>query len=90
MRELVSHCTTIDETEPQRTAALADAIISAVGAEHVDKFGEFTPPLSDRDPPPPFLPPLQLRLIPTHFDSGRRMHTGVVSLPWLRVAPYYL
>ena len=50
MRELVSHCTTIDETEPQRTAALADAIISAVGAEHVDKFGEFTPPLSDRDP----------------------------------------
>ena len=40
----------VDETEPQRTAALADAIISAVGAEHADKIGEFTPPLlSDRD-----------------------------------------
>lgn len=31
----------VDESEPQRAAALADAIISAVGAEHADKLGEF-------------------------------------------------
>ena len=37
-------------------AVLADAIISAVGAEHVDKIGEFTPPLSDCDFPPSLSP----------------------------------
>ena len=53
----------VDETEPQRTAALADAIISAVGAEHADKIGEFVPPLlSDRDFSPSFL-------LPTAFNS---------------------
>ena len=31
----------VDETEAHRAAALADAIISAVGAEHADKLGEF-------------------------------------------------
>jgi ATP-dependent Lon protease len=30
----------VDETEPERAAALADAIVSAVGAEHADKLGE--------------------------------------------------
>ena len=30
----------VDETEPDKAAALADAIVSAVGAEHVDKLGE--------------------------------------------------
>ena len=30
----------VDETEPDKVAALADAIVSAVGAEHVDKLGE--------------------------------------------------
>lgn len=38
----------VDETEPQRTAALADAIVSAVGAEHPDKLGEFTPRFNSR------------------------------------------
>lgn len=41
----------VDETELVKVAALADAIISAVGAEHVDKLGEpffsfIFPPLS--------------------------------------------
>jgi len=30
----------VDETETDKAAALADAIVSAVGAEHVDKLGE--------------------------------------------------
>jgi ATP-dependent Lon protease len=30
----------VDETEPDKAAALADAIVSAVGAEHADKLGE--------------------------------------------------
>jgi ATP-dependent Lon protease len=30
----------VDETEPDKVAALADAIVSAVGAEHADKLGE--------------------------------------------------
>jgi len=30
----------IDETMPERTAALADAIVSAVGAEYADRLGE--------------------------------------------------
>ena len=30
----------VDETELDKAAALADAIVSAVGAEHVDKLGE--------------------------------------------------
>jgi hypothetical protein len=30
----------VDETESERAAALADAIVSAVGAEHTDKLGE--------------------------------------------------
>jgi hypothetical protein len=30
----------VDETEPDKAAALADAIASAVGAEHADKLGE--------------------------------------------------
>jgi ATP-dependent Lon protease len=30
----------VDETESDKAAALADAIVSAVGAEHVDKLGE--------------------------------------------------
>ena len=33
----------VDETEPERAAALADAIVSAVGAEHADKLGEHPP-----------------------------------------------
>jgi ATP-dependent Lon protease len=31
----------VDETEPEKGAAIADAIISAVGAEHADKLGEY-------------------------------------------------
>ena len=31
----------VDETEPDRAAALADAIVSVVGAEHPDKLGEW-------------------------------------------------
>ena len=47
----------VDETEPERTAALADAIVTAVGAEHADKLGEQPPLLSFGDlslsaPPP--------------------------------------
>jgi len=30
----------VDETEPERAAVHADAIVSAVGEEHADKFGE--------------------------------------------------
>ena len=30
----------VDETEPDKAAALADAIVSSVGAEHADKLGE--------------------------------------------------
>jgi ATP-dependent Lon protease len=30
----------VDETEPDKAAAVADAIVSAVGAEHADKLGE--------------------------------------------------
>ena len=30
----------VDETEPDKAAALADATVSAVGAEHADKLGE--------------------------------------------------
>ena len=33
----------VDETEPERAAALADAIVTAVGAEHADKLGEQIP-----------------------------------------------
>jgi hypothetical protein len=42
-RESWSWIAQLDETEPQRTAPLADAIIFVVGAEHADKLGEFTP-----------------------------------------------
>ncbi len=31
----------VDETQPHKAAALADAIISAVGAEHADKLGKY-------------------------------------------------
>jgi hypothetical protein len=31
----------VDKTAPERTPALADAIVSALGAERADKLGEF-------------------------------------------------
>lgn len=34
----------VDETQSDRAAALADAIVFAVGAEHADKLGERAPP----------------------------------------------
>ncbi len=53
----------VDESEPHKVAALADAIISAIGAEHGDKLGEFAALFQS-----PFL--LLRRLIPTLFNSG--------------------
>jgi hypothetical protein len=41
-RELGAYCGSryVKETEPEKAAALADAIVAAVGADHADKLGE--------------------------------------------------
>jgi hypothetical protein len=70
-RELVLHCTTRRrERTTEGAAALADAITSAVGAEHADKLGGFAPLFQS------FLLPLR------RFDPERTSLKSARTLVW--------